>query len=272
MLRPEVSGGTTTLRCDDGHAIDVARSGYVHLGSGSRAGGDGRAQLRARRRFLERGHYAGLARAVAAAALARARATIAIGDFGCGEGYYADAVLRAAGEVEVRVMALDSSKDACDLAARRLGRGASVAVADCAKDVPVMDGSLDVVLSVFAPRSPSELARVLRPGGRVVIARANEDHMQELHDVRGEGVVVLGVERDKGVRVDAVMRAAGFSMESEIEIRETMSLSEDDVVDLIFMGPSGHHASNEDAVRRAVAGASRSVTSSFVVSVYVLDR
>ena len=241
---------------------------------GARARGDARAQLRARRRFLERGHYAGLARAVAAAALARRTSAggIAIGDFGCGEGYYAEAVLRAAGGTVVEVVALDASKDACELAARRLGSGASVAVADCARDVPVMDGSLDVVLSVFAPRSPSELARVLRPGGRVVVARANEDHMVELRDVRGEGVVVLGVERDKGERVDAVMREAGFTVESEIEIRETMSLSEDDVVDLIFMGPSGHHASSEDAVRRAAAGASRSVTSSFVVSVYALER
>lgn len=198
-----------------------------------------------------------------------------VGDFGCGEGYYADvvrAMARDGGAVNLELLAMDASKDACDFTARRLGRDVHVAVVDCSRSLPLEDASLDVAMSVFAPRSPIELARVLRPGGRVVVARANSDHMSELREVRGDGVVVLGVEKDKGERVDSAMRDAGFEIESEREIRQTMSLSEDDVVDLIFMGPSGHHAESEDAVRRAVGGVTREVTKSVVVTVYALPK
>ncbi len=101
-------------------------------------------------------------------------------DFGCGEGYYARAVRDAAmvrDDVSLELAAFDVAKDAADLAAASLGRDARVAVADATRDVPLIDDSVDAVISVFAPRSPSELARVVRAGGRVCIARPGEDHM-----------------------------------------------------------------------------------------------
>ena len=310
--------------------MDAGRSGYVNL-LGRARGGDARAQLRARRAFLNRGHFSELAATVAAEALARedddegegegegeevsmtddamrvvggadeptsprakkraerrrrrrekagvdaegVAATVVnhrwreVG-FGCGEGYYARAVRGAAmarDDVALELAAFDVAKDAADLAAAALGRDARVAVADATRDVPLMDDSVDAVISVFAPRSPSELARVVRAGGRVCIARPGEDHMRELRELNGDGVTVLGVEPGKSDRVDASMLSNGFEIVRRREIHGTLTLSEEDVFDLLYMGPSGHH-NEESAIRAAARDAPRVVTKSFEVVVY----
>ena len=107
-----------------------------------------------------------------------------------------------------------------------VGRDARVAVADATRDVPLIDDSVDAVISVFAPRSPSELARVVRAGGRVCIARPGEDHMRELRELNGDGVTVLGVEPGKSDRVDASMLSNGFEIVHRREIHGTLTLSE----------------------------------------------
>ena len=330
-------GNVGTYRCareGKPHAMDAGRSGYVNL-LGRARGGDARAQLRARRAFLNRGHFSELAATVAAEALAREEeddgegegkgegasttddamrvvggadeptsprarklakkraerrrrrrekarvdaegvaATVVnhrwrVVDFGCGEGYYARAVRDAAmarDDVALELAAFDVAKDAADLAAAALGRDARVAVADATRDVPLMDDSVDAVISVFAPRSPSELARVVRAGGRVCIARPGEDHMRELRELNGDGVTVLGVEPGKSDRVDASMLSNGFEIVRRREIHGTLTLSEEDVFDLLYMGPSGHH-NEESAIRAAARDAPRVVTKSFEVVVY----
>ena len=191
-------------------------------------------------------------------------------DFGCGEGYYARAVRDAAmvrDDLALELAAFDVAKDAADLAAAALGRDARVAVADATRDVPLIDDSVDAVISVFAPRSPSELARVVRAGGRVCIARPGEDHMRELRELNGDGVTVLGVEPGKSDRVDASMLSNGFEIVHRREIHGTLTLSEEDVFDLLYMGPSGHH-NEESAIRAAARDAPRVVTKSFEVVVY----
>ncbi|MGP3916438.1 putative RNA methyltransferase [Nonomuraea sp. 10N515B] len=59
------------LRCADGHAFDVAKQGYVSLLVGSRPPGtaDSAAMVAARAEFLDAGHYAPLAAAVAESVL-----------------------------------------------------------------------------------------------------------------------------------------------------------------------------------------------------------
>ncbi|HEX7119866.1 MAG TPA: hypothetical protein VF212_13830 [Longimicrobiales bacterium] len=65
-----LSADGRTLRCPRGHAFDEAREGYVDLlpaGHGrSRIRGDTAEMVRARRRFLERGHYDRIAAALEA--------------------------------------------------------------------------------------------------------------------------------------------------------------------------------------------------------------
>ncbi|WP_206060645.1 putative RNA methyltransferase [Nonomuraea basaltis] len=69
VCRADVRLDERTLRCAGGHAFDVARQGYVSLLVGSRPPGtaDSAAMVAARAEFLDAGHYAPLAEAVAEA-------------------------------------------------------------------------------------------------------------------------------------------------------------------------------------------------------------
>lgn len=165
----ELSGG---LRCFAGHSFDRARQGYVNLllknASGKRHGDD-RCMVAARRRFLEKGYYAPLQKAVS-----RMLGTDQIVlDAGCGEGYYT-----ACFAEQNQVYGIDISKDAVQAAAGRY-KTAAFAVASLAH-IPLADQSVDAVVSIFAPEVPVEFARVLRSGGRWITVLPMERHLWEL--------------------------------------------------------------------------------------------
>ena len=175
----DVTGG---LACPAGHRFDLAREGYVHLlaggGGGGRGGrggrrpaGDDADAVRARRAVFDRGQYAPVVEAVAAAAAA-GPVPAEILDAGCGEGTYLAAATAATG---ARGWGVDVSKPAVRLAARRHPEH-RYAVAS-SLDLPFGDGVLDTVLSVFAPRAFAEFARVLRPGGALVLASPGPRHL-----------------------------------------------------------------------------------------------
>jgi 23S rRNA (guanine745-N1)-methyltransferase len=160
-----------TWRCGREHSYDVAREGYVNLlithQRRQREPGDSAEMLRARRAFLDGGHYAPLRDAVAA--LVPSDAIVL--DVGCGEGYY---TRDHAGPL----WAVDIAKPAVRLAAKRRPAG-RYAVAS-AYDLPVVDDSIDVAVSVFAPLHSPELERVVHDGGRVVVVGPGPHHLDGL--------------------------------------------------------------------------------------------
>jgi SAM-dependent methyltransferase len=86
------------------------------------------------------------------------------------------------GNVALACAARGADVDACDLAAGMVARGAARTGGSVrwtradVQDLPYPDGAFDVVISAFgaalaprARRTAAELARVLRPGGRLVL-------------------------------------------------------------------------------------------------------
>jgi 23S rRNA (guanine745-N1)-methyltransferase len=165
--------------CDNAHSFDVAREGYVNLlvthQRRQREPGDSAEMLRDRRMFLDAGHYAPLRDALANLT----RTGEAVLDAGCGEGYYTREWpgLRDG----LTLWAVDIAKPAVRLAAKRAtaAAGASYAVASV-YDLPVVDASIDLVVSVFAPLPAAEFERVLRRGGRVVTVTPGPNHLAGL--------------------------------------------------------------------------------------------
>ena len=172
---------TNAATCSTGHSFDRARGGYLNLLIGGRlpAGttpGDTADSLAARRRFLGAGHYAPVAQALTAAVGALDGPLL---DVGCGEGYYLSQLAPAA------AIGLDVSKHAVQMACRLLP--AYQFVVGSAYRLPVLDGSLAAVTSVFAPHPFDQFTRVLRPGGRWVTVTPGPTHLQELRpDFTGE--------------------------------------------------------------------------------------
>jgi 23S rRNA (guanine745-N1)-methyltransferase len=129
---------------------------------------------------------------------------------------------------------IDLSKDAAAWCARRHpGRG--IAVADVWGPWPLHDGCADLVVSIFAPKNFTEMARVLRPSGLLALAFPGAGHLQEL---RAFGLI--GAAADKAERYrDRLPRDFTAPVERHILLR--VALARDAMIDAILMGPSARH-------------------------------
>jgi len=168
--------------CPCGHSFDVARSGYINLlqpqDRRSRKPGDTAAAVAARRRLHDLGVTEPLFQAIAEI-IAPSAGDIVL-DAGCGEGFYLGTLARRTG---VEAHGIDISTPAVDAAARRYPECEWI-VANADRFVPYSDASFSAVLSVTARMNPAGFRRVLRTGGRLVVALPAPDDLVEL---RGTG-------------------------------------------------------------------------------------
>ncbi|MGI3783990.1 MAG: putative RNA methyltransferase, partial [Janthinobacterium lividum] len=237
----------TTLQCSHGHAYDVARQGHVNLlGRAVPRNADGPDMVAARERFLGSGAYDRVADALATAALRSPAAPpggSAVLDVGAGPGWYLDRVLArvdAAGRPG-RGVALDVSPAAARRAARSRWDVGAV-VADAWGRLPVRSGSIDVALSVFAPRQPGELARVLARGGVALVVSPLPEHLAGLRAAWG----LLDVEPNKQERLSATFGEHLVGVD-EVDVRYPAALEGSTLEDLVAMGPNAFH--HETAAR-----------------------
>ena len=184
--------GDETLKCARGHSFDRAKEGYWHLlpvqKMRTKAPGDSKEMVNARRAFLNGGYYGIFGRALGELALeygrpAAPQAPLHLLDAGCGEGWYdrcvADAFAKAG-----RPLALagfDIAKPAVRLAAKALPTGRYAVASSFSQ--PVGDGWADLLLNIFSPFAREEFFRVLRPGGRLIYAVPGPDHLYEMKAV-----------------------------------------------------------------------------------------
>lgn len=185
------------LACSAGHSFDRARSGYVNLlqpqDRRSRAPGDPKEAVAARRRLAETDLDRVLVEAVVAWARARAlRAEHCVLDVGAGVGTLLGALARA---LPCRAFGLDLAVAAVDAAARR-HPSATWIVANADRRLPFLDASLAALLSVKGPKNPDEFARVLAPGGHLLVVVPGTDDLVELRtETAGRGLAHDPAER-----------------------------------------------------------------------------
>jgi 23S rRNA (guanine745-N1)-methyltransferase len=267
ILRCPVCGETlgrvgSSLRCPARHSFDIARHGYASLLSDGRArSGDDAAMARARLSFLAAGHFAPLRDALADLAARPAPPPATVLEVGCGTGYHLAGVLDAL--PDALGLGLDSSVRALRAAARAHPRAAA-ATWDVFRPFPVASASVDLVLDVFAPRNPAEFQRVLRPEGRLIVARPDSGHLAELRR-RVEGMV--DVDPDKEERLNRALDPH-FELLAIEPISYTASLTHEEAVDLMLMSPSAHHLNAEDLAGIEAGDLPTEVTVSVLASAY----
>jgi len=176
--------------CERGHTFDIARSGYVNLlqpqDRRSREPGDAREAVAARAALLA----ADIGRTLIDAIASRLdrlhlRTDPVIVDLGSGTG---DALATVAGQRSMTAIGIDLSSAAAEHAARRFPDCVWV-VANADRRLPLLDQSVDVVMSLHGRRNPGEAARVLRSDGALLIALPAPDDLVELRAlVQGEAV------------------------------------------------------------------------------------
>ncbi|MQA60617.1 MAG: hypothetical protein GEU86_03805 [Actinophytocola sp.] len=224
-----------SLRCDEGHAFDIAKQGYVNLLHARVPSGtaDSAEMVAARAEFLDAGHFAPLAEAIAGVAKAAVPGAALILDAGGGTGYYLAKVLDAL--PGATGLSLDLSAVASRRAARAHAR-ASAAVWNLWHPLPLAGGCASLVLNVFAPRNGAEFRRVLREGGRLVVVTPTPEHLAELAELTR----LLDVDPDKPRRVAAALNPHFTEATSEA-VDFSLELTAAEVRSLIGMGPTAHH-------------------------------
>jgi ubiquinone/menaquinone biosynthesis C-methylase UbiE len=119
-------------------------------------------------------------------------------EVGCGWGELAEWVGRETGS---EVVAIDLSPRMVELARER---GVDAQVGDV-QALPFAGGEFDVAIAAWMlyhvpdlDRALAELARVLRPGGRLVVATNSRFHLLELRELVGSGPSTLKFSREDG--------------------------------------------------------------------------
>ena len=230
-----------TFVCGAGHSHDIARSGYINLlqpqDRRSPDAGDSRQAIEARASLLAAGIGRTLIEAIAnrvgrleigrlkAASATTASTTAAptIVDLGCGSG---DALAALTGRA-VTGIGIDLSTAAIEHAARYFPNRTWV-VANADRRLPLLDASVDVVISVHGRRNPTEVARVLVPTGHLFVAVPAADDLIELRElVQGERL-----ERD---RVGSVLteHEPFFEPIERSVVRETYDLDRGAMLNLL---------------------------------------
>ncbi|GAC14220.1 putative RNA methyltransferase [Aliiglaciecola lipolytica] len=174
-----------TWRCESNHTFDQAKEGYVNLQlaqeRNSKAPGDNKEMIVARRAFLEKGFYDPLVERLAQLIKSHCNTdNVSLFDAGCGEGYYLEQIRSKLDNtlLNCRAAGCDISKVAIQKAAKA-HKKCHFAVASTFK-IPVQSSSLDTVIQVFAPSSEQEIARILKPGGLWLLVNPGPAHLQQL--------------------------------------------------------------------------------------------
>lgn len=235
------TGRVGRLLCPRGHAFDVARQGHVALLPGGHARpGDDAAMVGHRLDFLGAGHYAPIAEALTCLAGDVPREGLLL-DVGGGPGWYAARLLDA--DPTRAGVSLDSSTAAARRAAKAHPRLASV-LADGTGRYPLIDGAAAACLSVFAPRRPAEMARVLTAGGMALVVTPSARHLEQARGPLG----LLGIDPRKEERLAAGF--AGWVLREHQRVRRELALSRQDLTHLALMGPSAFHVDPRELERR----------------------
>lgn len=243
--------------CPREHRFDIARQGYVNLltvqQKHSLDPGDTRQQVLSRRAFLEAGFYAPISGALNRAALDYG-AEGEILDIGCGEGYYS---ARLAEEMGEPLTGLDISKEAVRCAAAKY-KGYQWLCATAAH-IPVPDGSVGTLTSLFALTLPGEFRRVLREGGLFLQVLAAEDHLLGLKSIVYDSLT------QKRKQTSPVL--PGFRLEESRRISFSFTLEGEQVRNLFAMTPHLFRIGRAGAQRLA-GTQTLSDTASCILNIY----
>lgn len=253
------------LQCQAGHRFDAAKQGYFNFltGKGTNFIEDTGPMVQAREAFQERGYYTPLAEHIAqTVSQHHQRENLDILDAGAGTGYYLGKILQSVPAETCDALAIDISRYAMRRAAKL--PNTTAVVWDVWRQLPTADHSRDIVLNCFAPHNPAEFHRVLRSDGLCVVVTGASDHLLEVREELG----MLTVGADKQKSLVEKFAAHGLAHLSSRNLNYEMQLSSEDLYNLAFMGPAGHHLSPDSLREKSETLGIQRVNASFDVHLF----
>jgi len=234
----------TVWQCPAGHSFDIARRGYVNLlqpqDRKAPVAGDSKGAVEARAELVAAGVNRALGEEV--------RRILeglhlpddgVVADLGCGTG---DVLRRLVATRALTGVGIDLSTAAIEHAARE-GSPLAWVVANADRRLPLLDHSIDVVLSLHARRHPEECARVLKTSGALIVAVPAPDDLIELRQL----VQGVGLERDRAAPLIAE-HAGRFTLRARTEVRDRVRLGREHVRALLRATYRGGRKSDAERV------------------------
>ena len=237
-------------QCVNGHLYDVSREGYVNLllanQKASKLPGDSREMLQSRRRFLESEHFHILSDTLNQLTTQQLEQSHSISpkptvilEAGCGEGYYLGELQQfltlAQPTFAVDYWGLDIAKDAVRMAAQRY-KQINFLVASTRRKIPVADHSVDLLLTIFAPRNLVEYQRIMTANGIVMIVIPGKNHLRQLR------TILMIPERESAKQDEVIAEFQNdFALEQVENLNDTIELDNKALLDLVKMTPNYWH-------------------------------
>ena len=220
--------------CESRHTHDIAKEGYVNLllaqHKRSKNPGDSDEMIRSRQSFLNKGYYKTLSDSIVQQLSSMPQTSEQnILDVGCGEGYYMQGIVDAFANSKMSISGIDISKSAVKLAAKRK-MNATLCVAS-AYDLPFFDESFSSIVSVFSPVSATEIERLLKFDGSIIMVGPAEEHLKGL-----TAHIYDEVLEHKG-NYSVIDESESFTLKEQIEIKEEIVVKQEDILDLLRMTP-----------------------------------
>lgn len=167
-----------TYRCINNHSFDRAKQGYVNLlpvqFKHSKAPGDNKDMVNARRAFLDRGFYQPLVDKMLELYQQYSDSNAPVLDAGCGEGFYTHQYKTTTNQV----YGVDIAKETIKIAAKRY-KNCHFSVGTLSK-LSFSDNYFAWIVSVYAPILETEFTRLLKKGGYLLTVTPAEQHLFEL--------------------------------------------------------------------------------------------
>ncbi|MDE4455261.1 putative RNA methyltransferase [Psychrobacter sp. DAB_AL62B] len=299
-----------TWRCDGSlhpkqttHPFDVARQGYVNLlpvqQKKSKAPGDSQASIEARKRFLNAAHYQPLQALICQKMIELLAQNESVTkpiaeqdkelvhwlDIGCGEGYYTQAMAQTGVDI---LLAADISKPAVLELAKvskaagklwsqknqndgfKIADGSKTAaiypMVTSAANLPLRAHSVMGISSIFSPILPEVFNEVLSDEGYLIIAKPDVGHLATMRDALFDDVR----EHDSDKFLQEL--APYFMLLNTCRVSTEMTLSEDNLADLLTMTPYAYRARSEKRQALLAKVATQSFVTEAKFIVYILQK
>ena len=234
--------GEKTLKCENNHCFDRAKSGYVNLLSGKGGNhGDPKEMILSRKNFLDKGYYQPLAQKISELCFKYTPDDSVLLDAGCGECYYTEKIYSEFMQNGKNCFfaGIDVSKDAVNYGAKRF-KSCELAAASVYA-MPIAEGSCDTVINIFSPLAREEYLRVLKNNGVLIMAIGGRDHLWSLK----KAVYDIPYKNEP-----ADYALEGFELLEKTEVKYDIELgSNEDIMNLFSMTPYYHKTSQSDIAK-----------------------
>ncbi|MBZ9608128.1 methyltransferase domain-containing protein [Clostridium estertheticum] len=256
--------------CLNNHSYDIASKGHINLllanQKKTKDPGDCKEMMEGRRDFLNKGYYHTFSDKLNDVIISNISGNnINILDAGCGEGYFLcrlkEAIHRKEASYtrnkEIDFFGVDISKAAVTYATKRDKKIKFIVGSNF--NLPIMPGTIDIIIRNFAPSDETELNRVLKDNGKLVVITPGVQHLYGLKEI-------LYVNARK--HEEKVTTFDGFKLTQSVEVKYSIDVGNaEDIKSLIAMTP--YYWTIDNAMREKANDTSKlSTLLHFNISIY----